>query len=42
MSDRYILLWMTNLESVAVYSAGNKIGSFMLFLIYKKPTPLGP
>ena len=33
MSDRYILLWMTNLESVAVYSAGYKIGSLMLFLI---------
>lgn len=33
MSDRYILLWMTNVETVAVYSAGYKIGSLMLFLI---------
>jgi len=33
MSDRYILLWMTNVETVGVYSAGYKIGSLMLFLV---------
>jgi O-antigen/teichoic acid export membrane protein len=33
MSDRYILLWMTNSETVGVYSASYKIGSLMLFLV---------
>ena len=33
MSDRYILLWMSDVATVGVYSAGYKIGSLMLFLI---------
>lgn len=33
MSDRYILLWMTNSETVGIYSASYKIGSIMLFLV---------
>ena len=33
LSDRYLLRWLTDMETVGLYSAGYKLGMFMLLLI---------
>ncbi|MCH7521522.1 MAG: oligosaccharide flippase family protein [Candidatus Marinimicrobia bacterium] len=33
LSDRYLLRWLTDMETVGLYSAGYKLGLFMLLLI---------
>ncbi len=33
LADRYLLSWMTNLEAVGFYSAGYKLGMFMLLVV---------